>query len=276
MKQGVSLMVALFWLGYLCITLAAGFITTLLLSSTVWQLTVWGFASSGLLLLLPRWIDPSDSGRNSEKESHDSGSGPALLLAGLLLGAAAFVVHLLVVSRFSGPLRFERAQEVGVLAVLLFLARFLATSAMEEIGFRGYALRKLLDAFGPWKAVFLSSIAFGLSHLSYGWDLETILLGVVPCGMLWGMSALATGGLAMPIGLHAAWNFAGWITGSRAETGFLRMVMEEDARQGMPQIGNISYWTINGLLTLGFWLYYRRRKRTLLIMGAEPDPESNA
>jgi len=144
------------------------------------------------------------------------------------------------------------------MAAAIYFARFLSTSCMEELGFRGYALRRLTGVMGPWPAVCLTAVAFGLSHLSYGWDMRTIALGVVPAGLLWGMSAVATRGLAVPIGLHAAWNFAAWSAGSRAETGLLHMIVEEDALELTQQVGTVSYLSVFGALTVAFWFVHRR------------------
>ncbi len=80
----------------------------------------------------------------------------------------------------------------------------------------------------------------------------------MPGGLLWGMSAIATRGLAVPIGLHAAWNFASWSAGSRAETGLLRIVIEDAALERTQTVGTISYWAVFGSLTVAFWLVHRR------------------
>ena len=132
---------------------------------------------------------------------------------------------------------------------------------MEELGFRGYALQRLTTTMGTWPAVFLTAVAFGLSHLLYGWDMQTIALGVVPGGLLWGMSAVATRGLAVPIGLHAAWNFAGWTAGSRSEVGLLRMIVDESAPEHLRAVGTASYLTVFGVLTAVFWIVHERNVR---------------
>ncbi|WP_419190754.1 type II CAAX prenyl endopeptidase Rce1 family protein [Saltatorellus ferox] len=97
--------------------------------------------------------------------------------------------------------------------------------------------------------------------LAYGWDLQTIVLGVIPGGLLWGMSAIATRGLAVPIGLHAAWNFSSWSGGARPETGLLQMIVEDDALELTQMVGTASYLSIFGALTLAFWFVHRRNLR---------------
>lgn len=250
--------VLLFWVGYLIITLVVGFATAMLITSEVWQLAAWGFVSSLGLLALPRLLGRLDPGAGRGADAAPRVFSLAPLTVGLLIGVASFGLHVFIVATFAGPLRFEWVSGVGFLAALIYFARFLATSCMEEIGFRGYALRRLTLKIGSWPAVCVTAVVFGLSHLSYGWDLQTIALGVVPGGLLWGMSALATRGLAVPIGLHAAWNFTSWSVGGRAETGLLRMILDEGAVERSQQVGTVSYLSIFGVLTIGFWLLHRR------------------
>ena len=98
--------------------------------------------------------------------------------------------------------------------------------------------------------------------------MRTIVFGVVPPGLLWGMSALATRGLGVPIGLHAAWNFAGWSAGSRAETGILRMVVEDGALEATQEVGSMSYQFVFCALTFAFWFVHWRAARAGLSPGA--------
>lgn len=253
--------VLLFWVGYVAITLAVGFATAKSISSEVWQLTAWGFISSAALIVLSRFMNRGEKNQGSTLDLATHASLLKRFSVGLLLGAASFGVHLAVVATFAGPIRFEWVPGVGALAAAIYFARFLSTSCMEELGFRGFALQRLASKMGPWVAVFLTAVAFGLSHLLYGWELYTIAVGVVPCGLLWGMSAIATRGLAVPIGLHAAWNFASWFAGSRAEVGPLSMIVEDADLEQTHAVGTASYLAISGALTLAFWLVHRRNVR---------------
>ncbi len=250
--------VLLFWVGYLAVTLVVGFATSSTIGSEVWQLTAWGLASSGGLLALSLFLMRIEKGPRTNLDLAVRPSSLRRFSIGVFLGVASFGIHVSIVATFAGPIRFEWVSGVGAMAAAIYFARFLSTSCMEELGFRGYALRRLTGRMGPWPAVWLTALAFGLSHLLYGWDVRTIALGVVPGGLLWGMSAVATRGLAVPIGLHAAWNFASWSAGSRAETGLLHMVVEEDALELTQAVGTASYLSIFGALTVAFWFVHRR------------------
>lgn len=250
--------VLIFWLGYVFITLAVGFATSMLISSEIWQLTAWGFISSAGLLALSLLLSRNQSSKPNFKPKPKSMRDFTL---GLLLGVGSFAIHVAIVSTFAGPIRFEMVPTVGALAAVIFFMRFLSTSCMEEIGFHGLTLQRMASKWGVWTSVCITAIAFGLSHLLYGWDIQTIALGVIPGGLLWGMSAITTKGVAMPIGLHAAWNFASWTAGNRAETGLLKMIVAEEALESTRRVGTISYLMIFGLMTLTFWFVHMKNTR---------------
>jgi membrane protease YdiL (CAAX protease family) len=247
-----------FWVGYLAITLVVAFTTRSTIGSEVWQLTAWGFISSAGLIALARFLKRNEKGPRTNLNLAVRPSSFGRFSFGFLIGATSFGVHVAIVATFAAPIRFELVSGVGALTALIYFARFLSTSCMEELGFRGYSLRRLTDKVGIWPAVWLTALMFGLSHLSYGYDLRSIALGVIPGGLLWGMSAIATRGLAVPIGLHAAWNFANWTAGGRAETGLLNIIIEEDALELTQQVATASSLSIFGALTVAFWFVHRR------------------
>lgn len=261
-QNSVMINVLLFWAGYVAITLSVGFVTSMFISSEVLQITAWGFISSIGLIALSKFFFRTKHKRETKLDLKLNTLGFNDLSIGLLVGAASFGIHVVIVSVFAGPIRFEWVSGIGAVTVLIFFTRFFSTSLMEEIGFRGFTLQNLQHKIGIWPAVLITSIVFGLSHLLYGWNIQTILLGVIPGGLLWGMSAVATRGIAMPIGLHAAWNFAGWTAGNRAEVGLLRMIIEEDALEWTQLVGTISYLSIFGVLTIIFWWIHRKRSES--------------
>ncbi|MDF1836737.1 MAG: type II CAAX endopeptidase family protein [Planctomycetota bacterium] len=254
---GVVASVLLFWVGYAVLSLLVGFLTSMGIQSKVWQLTAWGYISSlGLIALAIKmggW-----KGSDWRADYVPSLSSWKRLAVGLLVGAGAFGVHFAVIASVGGPIQFQLRSEVGAAIVLMYFARLMSTSCREESGFRGHVLKRLLGAIGLWPAVVFTAIAFGLSHLLYGWELKTIFMGVVPFGMVWGMAAVATRGLAVPIGLHAAWNFAGWTVGARAEAGLFELVIDDTNLERTQSVGTFSYLAVCALLTVAFWYLHRR------------------
>jgi hypothetical protein len=77
---------------------------------------------------------------------------------------------------------------------------------MEELLFRAILLRILARAFGiPW-GLGLSSLLFGLAHLSHdSWLAATEIM--INAGLTLGLLYMVTGRLWMSIGLHTAWDF---------------------------------------------------------------------
>ena len=88
--------------------------------------------------------------------------------------------------------------------------------------FRAILLRILARAFGARWGLVLSSILFGLAHLTHGTWLAA--LGItVNAGLTMGLLYMATGRLWMSVGLHIGWDFTeGSILGVNNLDGLLR------------------------------------------------------
>lgn len=137
-----------------------------------------------------------------------------VLGAGLM--AAVFVVEALAgwidISRSTADL--PRRELVGTL--VSHLAFCVAAGLTEEAISRGYVLRNLAEGLNSARlgarralvAAWLgSSVWFGLHHL---WNPGATLLStlnLVLAGVLLGLPMVLTGSLAIPVGLHIAWNF---------------------------------------------------------------------
>jgi membrane protease YdiL (CAAX protease family) len=77
---------------------------------------------------------------------------------------------------------------------------------MEELMFRGILLRLLGRAFGLAWGLVLSSVLFGLAHLTHG-DWLAVVGITINAGFTMGLLYMATGSIWMSIGLHTAWDF---------------------------------------------------------------------
>jgi membrane protease YdiL (CAAX protease family) len=103
----------------------------------------------------------------------DLGLGLADARAGLLYGAGAFGVVLLVllaaalIPAASGFLHDSRAQiSGGQLLYDLGVPIVLLTAIPEEFAFRGVLLGSALRLWGPWRASLITSALFGLWHIA--------------------------------------------------------------------------------------------------------------
>ena len=91
--------------------------------------------------------------------------------------------------------------------VLLSIVLFTGVSVFEEVVFRGYMLKNLLESFNPYLALFISSIFFSLIH-GYNPNVTTLgLCNIFLAGFLLGASYVFTKNLWFPIALHFSWNF---------------------------------------------------------------------
>jgi membrane protease YdiL (CAAX protease family) len=117
-----------------------------------------------------------------------------VVLAVLPMGlAGTLYVHLWTAPRAFGLL-------------LLNLATFLVAALAEEIAFRGYPFRSLIEAVGPTGATVIMAMLFGMVHMLNNDATWTSVLITMLAGVLLSVGWLRTHGLWLPWGLHFAWN----------------------------------------------------------------------
>jgi len=87
------------------------------------------------------------------------------------------------------------------LAVGLVLA-----ALTEELGFRGYPLRRLADAVGPWAAMIVLVVPFGLLHLNNPHATFFSTVNVMLAGVWLSFAFFSHGGMGYAWGLHFGWN----------------------------------------------------------------------
>ncbi len=133
------------------------------------------------------------------------------LLPGLLLGSA-LIGAVFLVEIIAGWIKVE-GFDFNPALFFQFLVLQVLVSAGEELSFRGYILKNLIDEKGIKNGIILSSVMFSAIHIPsivyYRLDVsrEIIALAVVGLiGVLLAMLYLAYG-LMSTIGFHFAWNF---------------------------------------------------------------------
>ena len=221
----------------------------------------WALASAAAVLALTLLV--------LRREGRDAGSvGIGLesgslrrFGAGLVIGFALYGLHILIVSAIAGPIRLAPSPGADSSRVILALATYLALSSMEELGYRGYPLRTLVPRVGLWPAQAIVVTLFSLNHILFGWSWMMVLVGVTTGGLLFGMAAVASRGLALPIGLHAAWNIGAWSVGEKDTPGLWMMVIDEGSRGSAGRVGTIAFVGVMLLGTAGFLVWHRSRER---------------
>lgn len=154
--------------------------------------------------------------------------GAGLLAGTALISLAVGLIALLGGYRVTG---FSASPQL-----LAPLAIGIGAGVIEEILFRGILLRVLDAWLGSWAALGITSLLFGLIHMTNpGASLVTALGLVVEAGVLLGAAYLLTRRLWFAIGLHIAWNavqagvFSSTVSGTGEQRGLLLAEMDGPA-----------------------------------------------
>jgi membrane protease YdiL (CAAX protease family) len=89
---------------------------------------------------------------------------------------------------------------------LLATAPLLLLALMEELGFRSYPLELLRKKIGIRSAIIITSLLFALYHVAMGWSIPRAFSGPAIWGLLFGIAAIYSKGIALPTGMHYAVN----------------------------------------------------------------------
>ena len=154
-----------------------------------------------LLWLFMKFIDKQDFvdlGFQIKKRLNDFTLG---MLIGFSIMFSAFLILLLL-----GEITYE-GYNINFNNIVISVLLFTGVSIFEEVIFRGYMLKNLLESFNPYFALFISSIFFSLIH---GSNPNVTILGlsnIFLAGIFLGASYVFTKNLWFPIALHFSWNF---------------------------------------------------------------------
>jgi hypothetical protein len=184
--------------------------------------------------------------------------GSGLRFAGGLLVGFALVAAQTALMLLGGGVRWAPVSPAP--AMLLPVLGYLLLATREELAFRGYPLRKLASDMDPWSAQIVVAILFVIEHRLGGSSWTNALVGSGMGALVFGMAALASRGLAFPIGLHAAWNMGDWARGTKSGDGLWHMVLEPGARGHADRIAMGSYVVVMALAFVGLWQWYRRSR----------------
>ncbi|MGI9292170.1 MAG: CPBP family intramembrane glutamic endopeptidase [Gammaproteobacteria bacterium] len=190
--------------------------------------------------------------------TYDRASLPKLSIS--LLGGMAVMGVFYVVFLIFTPLSYAINPEFTLFrGVFLSCLSFIALSAMEEVAFRGYFLKKLQGSVGTRAAIYITSICFGMYH---GLNFESIV-GPAIWGLTFAVMALWSRGLAIPIGFHAGVNYLPAMLGEKpryAEAVWISSVPDASAVAAIQSIGMILQGVV---LVIGVFLvelYIKREK----------------
>lgn len=138
------------------------------------------------------------------------------LVVGFIVGFLS-VVSILLIGAWSNFLVISKSEmHLDVAMQLLFALKMLLVGSCEEVFFRGYLFTTIYIGLKSKEtsgknaiviALLISSVVFGLAHLSnnHASLISTLLLTIN--GMVWCIPLIITRNLGLSIGMHTAWNF---------------------------------------------------------------------
>jgi membrane protease YdiL (CAAX protease family) len=129
------------------------------------------------------------------------------LLIGLAAGLAVFSLAVAVAAAL-GVYRVKGEGDLGGLVPAL-IASAIFPAISEEMLFRGILFRWIEEFGGSWAALLVTSVLFGCAHLLNPHASAIAAVGIAfEAGVMLGAAYMLTRSLWLPMGLHAAWNFA--------------------------------------------------------------------
>jgi hypothetical protein len=202
----------------------------------------------------------SDVGLAWDRRTH------ARFLVGLAIGFALVALHAAIVAS-TGQVSWTRNNKVDATGMAVAAFGYGLLALREEVAFRGYPLRTLLPAFGAVGAQLTVMAIFVAEHRLGGATWGNAIFGSGLGALVFGMAALVTRGIALPLGLHAAWNFGDWMRGGKGDHGMWIMRIEEAHPAHISEVAMAAYVSIMLLTLFSFVGYYRRNR-----IGGNGDP----
>ena len=136
------------------------------------------------------------------------------LLKGFAIGLAACAAITAILVVFGGLKIQKNPEALSLWTPFLYLA-IVPAAFMEEIAFRSYPFIKLHKAFGLRMTQLIVVIAFALYHIPIGWSILSAFLGPGIWALVFGIAAVQSKGIALPIGIHVGLNLLQSIVGMR-------------------------------------------------------------
>lgn len=175
--------------------------------------------------------------------------------AGALLGLLLIAVQTAIMG-FAGGVHWMPGSPSP--APLFPILGYLLLATREELAFRGYPLRLLAFELRPWIAQIIVAAMFIIEHKLGGATWENAVLGAGLGSLVFGMAALATKGLALPIGIHAAWNIGDWARGGKGDGGLWHRVIEPGSVGYADRVAIGSYVAVMLCALVALWWVQRR------------------
>jgi membrane protease YdiL (CAAX protease family) len=129
---------------------------------------------------------------------------------GCLIGAATLVIAV-AVELGAGAVTFKvqaRSAATVAFSLVVLFTYFVIAAAAEELLFRGFAFQAFIHNLGTSAAVVISSLVFGLAHLTNPNATVLSTANTVLAGIWLAVAYITTCSLWLPTALHCSWNLA--------------------------------------------------------------------
>ncbi|WP_028786655.1 CPBP family intramembrane glutamic endopeptidase [Terrimonas ferruginea] len=133
---------------------------------------------------------------------------------------------------------------------------FLLLALREEIVFRSCALQALCRTAGPVPGQIFILLIFVLEHLLGGMNLITAVIGSGMGALLYGIAAVKSKGIGLPLGLHFGWNTGQWLWGLKNMPGYNIISVEKGYALQAEITGMIAFFITATITILFLYLYY--------------------
>ncbi len=222
------------------------------------QLVILVVITYGLSVLFAKWEKLPLSSIGIVPRSASLQKVLAGFAIGMLMASLQPVFVLLL-----GHFKMSVVPNVSAYTIIFYLTLYILVAIREELAFRGYPLFSLYHRWGLWPAQAIIFVIFSLEHVAGGMTWPQAFFGAGTGALLFGFAALRTNGIALPAGLHAAWNFGQWCWGFKKETGILQGTADPGFENVVDRNGWISYLLIMAVAILLFYYYKPRNNRVV-------------
>jgi membrane protease YdiL (CAAX protease family) len=109
---------------------------------------------------------------------------------------------------YFSDLTLEWNSDSSIISFLWITLYLIPLAFLEELAFRAYPLEILKNTINIRYSIILTSILFALYHIANGWSVTSAFMGPAIWGLIFGIAALYSKGIAMPTGIHYAANLS--------------------------------------------------------------------
>lgn len=141
----------------------------------------------------------------------------------------------------------------GLVPVASHLALYFLVAWREEMAFRGYLLKRLTGSFSILYALLIMTALFCVEHFWGGMNWWQALFGVGAGGLLFGVAAIRSGGIALPMGIHTVWNFGQWCFGQKDGAGIWQWQIAPELQGQADFWAYAAYFAGYALVILVLW-----------------------